>query len=63
MEWSGGDEWRKEGLGEWSVDGSNGIAGKIRSSGGLTFVTVDGAGHMVRDFMIRARLLSEFGLC
>lgn len=46
LEWSGGDEWRKEGLGEWSVEGS--VAGKVRSSGGLTFATIEGAGHMVR---------------
>lgn len=47
LEWSGADEWRKEGLGEWNIPGGEAVAGKVRSSGGLTFATIEGAGHMV----------------
>jgi len=45
MEWTGQDEFIKQSLNEWTVDGH--VAGKVRSSGGLTFATIDGAGHMV----------------
>lgn len=49
LEWSGADEWRKEALGEWNIPGGEAVAGKVRSSGGLTFATIEGAGHMVRS--------------
>jgi len=45
MEWSGQAQFVQQPLKEWTVDGKT--AGKIRSAGGLSFVTVDGAGHMV----------------
>ncbi len=32
---------------KWSVGGAGGVAGEVRSGGGLTFVMVEGAGHMV----------------
>lgn len=48
LEWSGGEEWRREGLVEWGIEGGEGRAGRVRSSGGLTFATIEGAGHMVR---------------
>ncbi|KXN88058.1 hypothetical protein AN958_07790 [Leucoagaricus sp. SymC.cos] len=45
LDWSGKEEYVKEELREWSVDGEK--AGMVRSKGGLTFATVDAAGHMV----------------
>ena len=48
LEWSGAEEFRKEELKTWSVAGeSNGPAGRFKSAGGLTFLTIEGAGHMV----------------
>ncbi|KAG7090430.1 hypothetical protein E1B28_009549 [Marasmius oreades] len=44
LEWSGKEGFREQRLREWVVDGK--VAGKMRRLGGLTFVTVDGAGHM-----------------
>ncbi|KAF8649503.1 hypothetical protein AX16_005755 [Volvariella volvacea WC 439] len=48
LEWSGQEEFVKQPLREWSVggDGSS-VAGKTRAAKGLTFATVDAAGHMV----------------
>ncbi|KIM81856.1 hypothetical protein PILCRDRAFT_821215 [Piloderma croceum F 1598] len=45
LDWSGGEAFRAEQLRDWKVDGK--VAGRTRSAGQLTFVTVDGAGHMV----------------
>jgi carboxypeptidase C (cathepsin A) len=45
MEWSGQEGYRSQKAREWLVGGKR--AGKTRSYGGLTFATVDGAGHMV----------------
>ena len=45
LEWTGGSEFAKQELREWSVDGR--VVGRTRSHGGFTFATVDGAGHMV----------------
>ncbi|KAJ7737094.1 Alpha/Beta hydrolase protein [Mycena metata] len=45
LEWSGQTEFRAQELREWTVDGKR--AGRTRTAGGLTFATVDGAGHMV----------------
>ena len=47
LEWSGREGYRAQPLREWSVNGKK--AGKVRSYGGLSFVTIDGAGHMVRN--------------
>jgi cathepsin A (carboxypeptidase C) len=46
LEWSGGDAFRREALRDWKVGGK--AAGSTRSKGGLTFATIEGAGHMVR---------------
>lgn len=46
LEWTGQESYRNEHLREWLVDGE--VAGKVRAGGGLTFATIDGAGHMVR---------------
>ncbi|KAG2033476.1 Alpha/Beta hydrolase protein [Suillus americanus] len=45
MEWSGKEAFGQQPLKSWLVDGK--VAGKTRSANGLTFATVDGAGHMV----------------
>lgn len=45
MDWSGKEAFGSQALREWSVDGKT--VGKTRSTKGLTFATVDGAGHMV----------------
>lgn len=50
LEWTGQDAYRNEQLREWLVDGE--VAGKVRAGGGLTFATIDGAGHMVRFSLI-----------
>ncbi|KIJ64661.1 hypothetical protein HYDPIDRAFT_90311 [Hydnomerulius pinastri MD-312] len=45
MPWTGQEAFISQSLREWDVDGH--VAGKTRSAGGLTFATIDGAGHMV----------------
>lgn len=45
LEWTGGDAFRGESMGTWKFEGRE--AGRVRSSGGLTFATIKGAGHMV----------------
>ncbi|KAI0058953.1 serine carboxypeptidase [Artomyces pyxidatus] len=45
MDWSGKAEFGSQALREWKVGGA--VAGKTRSAKGLTFATVDAAGHMV----------------
>ncbi|KAF8579884.1 serine carboxypeptidase [Ramaria rubella] len=45
MEWSGQAKFVAQELRDWKVDGKT--AGLTRSSGGLTFATVEGAGHAV----------------
>ncbi|KAF5347036.1 hypothetical protein D9758_011625 [Tetrapyrgos nigripes] len=44
LEWSGQDEFVKQPLEEWNINGKR--AGKTRSWGKLTFATVEDAGHM-----------------
>lgn len=46
LEWTEQESYRNEHLREWLVDGE--VAGKVRAGGGLTFATIDDAGHMVR---------------
>jgi cathepsin A (carboxypeptidase C) len=46
LEWSGQADFVKQALRDWEVDGK--VAGKTRSAHGLTFATVNAAGHMVR---------------
>lgn len=45
MEWSGQSKFAAQELRQWTVDGHK--AGVTRSAEGLTFATIDGAGHMV----------------
>ncbi|KAI8973142.1 serine carboxypeptidase [Trametes punicea] len=44
LEWTGQSQYRDEPLRPWLLDGD--IAGLTRSSGGLTFATIAGAGHL-----------------
>ena len=46
LEWTGGESFAAEPLRDWMVEGD--IAGKVRSSGALTYATIQGAGHFVR---------------
>ncbi|KAG8786044.1 hypothetical protein FRC12_016982 [Ceratobasidium sp. 428] len=46
LDWTGRDEFHANQARDWFVDGH--VAGFVRSGGGLTFATVDAAGHMVR---------------
>lgn len=50
LEWSGQEEFAGQPLRTWEVHGKR--AGKTRSAKGLTFATIEGAGHMVRQFRI-----------
>ncbi|KAI0368897.1 serine carboxypeptidase [Pilatotrama ljubarskyi] len=65
LEWSSQDAYRNAPLQEWLVDGE--VAGKFRTGGGLTFATIDGAGHMVpydqpvRALEVANRWLSKKG--
>jgi hypothetical protein len=45
MPWSGQDAFVKQPLTDWLIDGH--VVGKTRSANGLTFATVNEAGHMV----------------
>jgi carboxypeptidase C (cathepsin A) len=45
MDWSGKEEFNKQSLRQWMVDGK--VAGVTRTSGNFTFATIDGAGHYV----------------
>ncbi|KAF6758881.1 serine carboxypeptidase, partial [Ephemerocybe angulata] len=45
LEWSGQDGFRSLSKREWVVGGK--VAGETKSFGGLTFATIEGAGHMV----------------
>ena len=49
LDWSGRDDFVGQGLKEWYVDGKR--AGRVRNWSNFAFVTVDGAGHMVCDFL------------
>lgn len=50
LEWTGQEEFTSQPLREWMVDGA--VAGLTRSAGPFTFVTLDGAGHMVCPFYL-----------
>jgi len=45
LEWSGQSEFASKELRQWKADGKK--AGMVRNAGPFTFLTVDGAGHMV----------------
>jgi carboxypeptidase C (cathepsin A) len=51
LEWSGGDGYRATPEGVWQMDGE--VKGRHRVSGGLSFVTIRGAGHMVSPEYLR----------
>jgi hypothetical protein len=57
LEWSGQSEFVKQELRSWKVDGEK--VGSVRSSGPFTFVTVDGAGHMVGSVSPSVRLMFD----
>ncbi|KAH8081981.1 alpha/beta-hydrolase [Cristinia sonorae] len=77
LEWSGQNAFVAAPLREWKVGGEH--AGVTRSFGGLTYVTIAGAGHMVSHFSIMtltsflsatdmfpkafSTLVAVFGLC
>ena len=44
LEWTGKDEYTREGWRDWTVDGRK--AGETKSAGPLTFATIRAAGHM-----------------
>jgi serine carboxypeptidase-like clade 4 len=45
ISWSGQSSFASQPLSAWTVGGAE--AGQVKSSGGLTFVMVEQAGHMV----------------
>ena len=47
VEWSAQEAYRRAPMRPWSVAGEMG--GKVRSGGGLSFVTILDAGHLVRS--------------
>ena len=49
LEWSGHAEFSAAPLRAWKVEGAQ--AGMTRSAQGLTFATIEGAGHMVRQIL------------
>src|ERR1700761_1484356 len=55
LEWNDSDEFSKQEWRDWHVKGdgsaSNSPAGKIKNAGRLTFLTIEGAGHMVRLYL------------
>jgi len=48
LDWAGGDAFRNAPKTDWTPEGSNKAAGLSQSYGGLTFLQVYEAGHMVR---------------
>lgn len=53
LEWSGQQAFVAQPLRDWKVNGT--AAGVTRSSGGFTFATIYGAGHMVRSIFQNLR--------
>ena len=51
LEWTGQEAFRRDPLRAWTINGS--VAGVTRTGGGLTFATIDGAGHFVSSFPSR----------
>jgi carboxypeptidase C (cathepsin A) len=54
LEWSGKEEFARQELTEWSIDGK--VAGRSRSAGGFAFATVNAAGHMVSGEALQCRM-------
>lgn len=50
LEWTGNNAFNSTEYRRWSVEGT--VAGDVKSAKGLTFATVFGAGHMVRNLGI-----------
>ena len=46
LEWHLNKEFRRTELKPWAVNGTS-KSGIVKSAGGLTFLTVEGAGHIV----------------
>ena len=51
LQWSGQEEFSGQPLMDWKHDGKR--AGRTRSAKGLTYATVEGAGHMVGGSRMR----------
>ena len=61
LEWTGKDAFGSQPLRDWKVGGKT--VGVTRSAGPLTFVTIQGAGHMVRTpLLVYFFLLSNSSL-
>lgn len=60
LDWAGGDDYRAAPLVDWSPMGGP-AAGLSRSYGGLTFLQVYEAGHMVGVLMSSKRLMDGDG--
>ena len=50
LEWTGQKEFVSKPLRDWKI--GDRAVGVTRSAGPLTFVTIAGAGHMVRHFFV-----------
>jgi carboxypeptidase C (cathepsin A) len=61
IEWSGQAAFANTPLREWKADGKS--AGKVRSSGLLTFATIYGAGHLVSSVCVSYDCHSRRGRC
>ena len=72
LEWYGAEQFRKEELKGWGLcdaqsasasdSEAKGVKGLFKSSGDLTFLTIYGAGHMVRNTSLKStRLHSKLG--
>lgn len=50
LQWSGGDQFRAKALRNWLAPSANETltnpSGQVKAHGGLTFLTIEGAGHM-----------------
>ena len=61
LEWGGKEDFGKQGLREWIVNGKK--AGMTRSAKGLTFATIEGAGHMASFSRLETVVLMTFFFC
>ena len=55
LEWTGQEEYVSKPLDSWYMEGR--VVGLARSANGLTFATINDAGHMVCSHIIRSRRL------
>lgn len=61
LEWGGKEDFGKQGLREWIVNGKK--AGMTRSAKGLTFATIEGAGHMASFSRLEMVVLMTIFFC